>query len=278
MGQGWPGARECERAERVCARARARRGGCPEAAAEAPLWKALAGSEPAWRLPLPVPRGHLAVLPRPPPPVLPSAAGRGPRASLRVRGAACGLEAPRPRGPAQVKVSAAGPPWALEGEGAEQDRACCPWRRARGAARLQHCYLRRPPRPAPRRPAPSRSQAAAVAETRAEAAALADRGQRGARNEERARGAPAAVSASCLAEAGRSLPGSAGSGGGGGTTRARVRLRVSPGSARSVRTRRGTLAASVPRPQRLGPDARSRGRLGAGLGWADLALAAKTFG
>lgn len=70
-------------------------------------------------------------------------------------------------------------------EGAEQERACCPLRLA---PRLRHCYLRQRLSPAPRRPAPSRSQAALAAETREEALAL----EAAVGSEERARGHPAA--------------------------------------------------------------------------------------
>lgn len=83
-----------------------------EVAAEAALWKALAGSEAAWRLPLLVTRGHLALLhtrtslfPATPPSLGASGCGEQ-RAVQRL---------PGPRGPGKVKVSAAAPTLALGG-------------------------------------------------------------------------------------------------------------------------------------------------------------------
>ena len=117
---------------RVCARVR--RGGWRGGCRRGSFVEALAGSDPAWRLPWLVPRGRLPFLhslyisvPRRPhflrwPTVLR-------RASLRVRAAACRVAASRlsgPRAGGGKRRSADVGARRREGGRAEQERACCP--------------------------------------------------------------------------------------------------------------------------------------------------------
>ena len=109
----------------------------------------LAGSEPAWRLPLLVPGRHLVLLHSPylSVPCRPSTFLGGRSAP------AFGCRQPRPRGPAQV--NAAAPARALTESGrAEQEGACCPLRLALGAAWSAALLpaAAAAPRPAPPRP------------------------------------------------------------------------------------------------------------------------------
>lgn len=173
----------------MCVRARVRRRGCRGGCRRGSFVEPLASSEPACRLPWLVPRGHLALLPSPytslSPATAPTFLGGRPAPAFRCWKLPAGWRLPGLRGPAQVKVSAAAPMLALKG-GREEGlswkgrAALCSWRWEQPG--LQHCYLRQRPRPAPRRPAPSRPRAALTAVTQEEATALGDRGRRGERS------------------------------------------------------------------------------------------------
>lgn len=162
-------------------------GGCRRGSFVEPL----AGSEPAWRLPLLVPGGHLVLLHSP----CLSARCRPPDFPLWPLCASFRVLATTPPGPRAGERGSTG-------VGARGGRAEGPSRNGRAALcsrrweqpGLQHCYLRQRPRPAPRRPAPSRSRAdaAAAAGRRRRRWEAADGGERSARGEHRPR-----VSESC---------------------------------------------------------------------------------
>lgn len=128
-----------------------------------------------------VPRGHLALLHSPHISVLPRPYFlRRPTVRSCISLLGCGEQRAgerlsHPWSPAQVEVSAAASTVALGGweeEEAEQKGACWSCGGRWGQPLPQHCYLGPQRRSAPRRPAPSRFEAAGAAGTGEEAAAL----------------------------------------------------------------------------------------------------------
>lgn len=123
--------------------------------------------KPAWRLPLLVPRGHLALRSRhlslPRHPYFPRWPASRPRASLRARGAACPVAASRSPGPrageGELLSADVG---ARRVEGAEQERACCPLRLALGAASSAALLPEAPAAPRPAPPCPLAVRAAGL--------------------------------------------------------------------------------------------------------------------